>query len=195
VGLDVDVRVELCDVVAGGLDLRAADVVVAVDDLALEVREFDHVVVDDAEAADARGREVLDDGRAEAAGPHAEHGRVEQVRLSLRPDVVHDDVPGVAVELLRVEVEAHVHRFGITGEKLSRRTDAHDCCPTVSPTRPNQPASARSAAPPERRALCALSCARDVVRGSRERCVVRATRAPRQASGERRVAERSEATD
>ena len=66
VRLDVDVGVLPGDEVARGLDLRAADVRVAVDHLSLEVRALDDVVVDDAERADAGRREVLDGRRPEA---------------------------------------------------------------------------------------------------------------------------------
>ena len=40
------------------VDLALADPVHVVEDLALQVRRVDHVHVDDAERADARGREV-----------------------------------------------------------------------------------------------------------------------------------------
>jgi hypothetical protein len=51
---DVDVGVELPDRRLGGVDLRLPDPRRRVDDLALEVREVDRVVVDEAERADTR---------------------------------------------------------------------------------------------------------------------------------------------
>jgi len=49
-----------------------------VDHLPLEVRALDHVVVDDPDRADARGREVLDDRRAESASTDHECASVEE---------------------------------------------------------------------------------------------------------------------
>jgi hypothetical protein len=109
VRVDGHVGVEVGDERARALDLGTAHVRVGVDHLMLEVRSLHHVVVDDAEAADARGREVLDDWRAQAAGPDDEDARLQQSFLSRRPDVVHDDVPGVPVQLGGVEREvAHM---------------------------------------------------------------------------------------
>jgi hypothetical protein len=59
-----------------------------VDHLALEIREVDHVVVDKAQGANARGCEVHENGRAEAAAADAEHlGRL-QLSLPLHAKVV-----------------------------------------------------------------------------------------------------------
>ena len=84
-----------------------ADVCVGVDHLSLEVRALDDVVVDDRELADAGRREVLDDRGAEAARTDDERAALEEARLAVRPDLLHDDVSGVAVELRRVERERH----------------------------------------------------------------------------------------
>ena len=69
----------------GGVDLRHADAVGRVDDLALEVGEVDDVVVDDAERADAGRGEVQRGRRAEAAGAEQQDLGVEQLLLALRP--------------------------------------------------------------------------------------------------------------
>ena len=53
--------------------LGAADVGLPVDDLALEVRLVDDVVVDDAERADSGGGEVEQRGAAESTGADDEH--------------------------------------------------------------------------------------------------------------------------
>ena len=68
VGDDVHVGVQGVDRLAGRLDLALADPVVGVEDLALEVRQVDDVEVDDADRADAGGREVERRRRAETAG-------------------------------------------------------------------------------------------------------------------------------
>ena len=64
------------------IDLRLAEPVGRVDDLALQVRLVDDVVVDDAERADACGGEVERRGRAEPAGADQQHARVEQLLLA-----------------------------------------------------------------------------------------------------------------
>ena len=46
------------DAVPGRLELGPADVGGAVDDLPLQVAEIDHVEIDQADAADARGRQI-----------------------------------------------------------------------------------------------------------------------------------------
>ena len=73
------------------------------DDLALEVRLVDDVGVDDAERADARGREVERRRRAEAAGADQQDARVEQLQLALLADLGDQQVPRVAAALLGLE--------------------------------------------------------------------------------------------
>ena len=87
----------------GGVDLRHADRLGRVDHLALQVGEVDDVVVDDAERADAGGREVERGRRAEAAGAEQQHLRVEQLRLALGADLGEQQVAAVALVLLRRE--------------------------------------------------------------------------------------------
>ena len=69
---DVDQRVDLPDAVARRLRLRPADVGLPVDDLALQVRLVDGVVVDDPEGADAGRGEVHEGRRAQATGTDAQ---------------------------------------------------------------------------------------------------------------------------
>jgi hypothetical protein len=106
VAVDGHVGVEAGDELGGGVDFRPADVVVAVDDLSLEVAPLDPVGVGDAETTHAGGGEILDDRRTEPAGTDHEDARGKQRSLSVRADVVHDDVPGVAVELFGIEIRA-----------------------------------------------------------------------------------------
>ena len=80
-----------------------ADVVVLVEDLALEVREVDDVEVDDADRADAGEREVERRRAAEAARADDQHLRLHELALTDGADLRHDDVPAVAVDLLRRE--------------------------------------------------------------------------------------------
>ena len=69
-------------------------------DLALQVGELDPVVVDHAERADARGGEVEQERRAEAAGADQQDLGLEQARLADAADLRQHDVPGVAQHLL-----------------------------------------------------------------------------------------------
>ena len=97
---DLDVRVERGDRRLGRVDLRRADRLRRVDDLALQVGEVDLVVVDDAERADARGGEVERGRGAEPAGAEQQHLGVEQLGLALGADLGEQDVAAVALLLL-----------------------------------------------------------------------------------------------
>ena len=84
----------------GAVDLGHADAGGGVDDLALQVREVDHVVVDDADGADPGGGQIHRYRRAEAAGADHQHPRAEQPRLSGAADLAEQDVAGVAMNLV-----------------------------------------------------------------------------------------------
>ena len=58
------------------------------------------VVVDDAQRAHARRRQVQRGRRAEPAGAEQQHLGVEQLGLALEPDLRHQQVARVAVALL-----------------------------------------------------------------------------------------------
>ena len=100
----VHVRVDLEHRVARRLGLRPADVALAVDDLALQVRLVDGVELDDAERADAGRGQVEQRGAAEAAGADAQHLGVLQPLLPDHPDLGDDDVPAVAADLVDGEL-------------------------------------------------------------------------------------------
>src|SRR5262249_13793720 len=96
---DLHVGVERLDRRARALGLRRAEAVRRVEDLALEVRLVDDVVVDDPERADPRGGEV-DRGRtAEAARADAEDLCAEELRLALLADLGDREVTKVAPAL------------------------------------------------------------------------------------------------
>ena len=84
-------------------DLRLAEPLGRVDDLALEVRVVDDVGVDDPERPDAGGGEVERRGRAEPAGADQQDARVEQFLLPLLADLGDQEVPRVALALRRRE--------------------------------------------------------------------------------------------
>ena len=69
---DLNLGVELDEPLLGGLQLRAADVGSAVEDLALDVGEVDDVEVDDADPPHTGSSEIERQGRAEPAGADAE---------------------------------------------------------------------------------------------------------------------------
>src|SRR6516225_6747577 len=97
------VRVEAADRGRRALHLGPADLGRAVDDLALQVRERDRVVVDDAERADPGRGEIEQRRRAQPAGPDDQHARALERLLPRPADLVQDDVAGIAFKLLRTE--------------------------------------------------------------------------------------------
>ena len=70
------------------------------DDLPLQVAEVDDVEVDDADSADAGGREVHRCRRAESAGADAQHAAGLQLALPVDADLRHDQMPAVAFDLV-----------------------------------------------------------------------------------------------
>ena len=91
-------RVQSTDRVGRALGLRPADVVGPVQDLAVQVGQRDHVVVDDPERPDARAGQILQRRRAEAARPHDEDPRRLQPGLSRAADAVQHDLAGIAFD-------------------------------------------------------------------------------------------------
>ena len=81
VGDHVHVGVQLLDALPGRLRLGHADRRRRVQHLALQVRLVDDVVVHDRDRADAGRGQVQPRRRAEAAGAHEQHVRVEQLQL------------------------------------------------------------------------------------------------------------------
>ena len=103
---DLHVGVERLERPLRGADLRLAEPVGRVHDLALQVRLVDDVGVDDAERADAGGCEVERRGRAEPAGADEQDARVEQALLPFLADLGDEQVAAVARALLRRERRA-----------------------------------------------------------------------------------------
>ena len=91
--------VDVAEGAGGGGCLGEAEGALAVDDLAVEVGELEVVVVDDAEAADAHGGEVLQHGRAGAAGADDEDGGAGEALLAGEADEGEDELPAVAQEV------------------------------------------------------------------------------------------------
>ncbi len=106
---DLDVRVQVAQGVGRRLDLEAADVVIAVQQLALEVGGVDDVEVDDSDLADPGRRQVHRRRRAQAAGSKKEHARVQQLALAGPAHLGQDEVPRVAGNLIGGEAASLCH--------------------------------------------------------------------------------------
>ena len=111
--------------------LVLAQVVVLVQDLALQVADVDRVEVDDADLPDARQRQVHRDRRPEPSSADDEHARLHDLALTGGAHLGHDDVPRVAVHLLCCE-GADVLSWGravggriLAGASRERGDDGH----------------------------------------------------------------------
>ena len=150
---DLHVRVDVLQTLSRGLELLSPDVLRAVQDLPLQVRRVHDVEVDEAKRADARRREVERERRAETAGPHAQHARGLQLLLPVEADLRHDEMAGVALELLAAELAGRRcvgRRHGVseTANALSRSAtrSSASSMPTASRTRLSvMPIASRSA--------------------------------------------------
>ncbi len=105
-------RADRVDRVGGRGRLGPADVGVAVDHLALEVRRLDDVVVDDAERPHPGRGEVEQRGRPEAAGADDEDPGRAQPSLADAAEVGQEEVARVARALGRVELGTGRHERG-----------------------------------------------------------------------------------
>ncbi len=101
VQVELHLGVDGLEPVAGRLQLGPADVGGAVQHLALQVAEIDHVEIDQADAADAGGGEVQAQRRAEAAGADEQDAGGLEPLLPVHADFGHDEVPAVAGDFLR----------------------------------------------------------------------------------------------
>ena len=96
-------RIEAADRGGRALDLGLADLGRAVDHLALQVRQRDRVVVDDAERADTGRGQIEQRRRAQPAGADHQHARALERGLSGPADLAQHDVAGIAFKLLGTE--------------------------------------------------------------------------------------------
>ncbi len=100
---DLDIRIDRVQGRARSLDLRRADRLGAIEDLALEIREIDLVAVGDREPADAARGEIERGGAAEATRADDERTRGAQPLLAFDSDLREQDVPAVAEKLVVVQ--------------------------------------------------------------------------------------------
>ena len=137
VRLDGDAGVDGAGLFRRRRDLGAAEIGGAVGDLALQVGQLDPVVVDEADMADAGGGEIEQEWAAEAAGADHQHPRRAQLRLADAADLAEQDVPGVAVDLMLVEIEVHGPTYRACARRLGRgaalRAQKSDICVSAMP--------------------------------------------------------------
>jgi hypothetical protein len=81
-------------------------------DLALQVRELHHIIVDQADTADAGGGEVEGEWGAETAGADDQDTGVAQPGLAGAAQLGEKNVPGIALDLVLGESQVHgdLHR-------------------------------------------------------------------------------------
>ncbi len=96
-------RVEVLQAGGGSLQLLDPDVLRAVDDLALQVGNVDHIGIDDADRADAGRGQVQAERRAQPARADQQHLGGLQLLLAGQRDLRHDQVPAVAHDLIGVQ--------------------------------------------------------------------------------------------
>ena len=104
--LEADRGIEGAKGLDAGLDLRPADVRLAVKHLPVEVRPLDRVAIDQGQPADARGREVDRGGGAEPAGARDQDVRRVQPLLALRAD--GEDLPAIPLPIGRPKARGHL---------------------------------------------------------------------------------------
>ena len=125
VGPHGHVRIEARDHIGGARDLRTADRLGRMDDLALQVRQRDGVVVDHAERADPGGSEVKQCRAAEPPGPDHQHTSRFQGRLAGAADLADHDVARVTLQFFSRQHDPSMNRARSVADKL----DVLKVCP------------------------------------------------------------------
>ena len=99
-------------VLAADFGLELADPVGGVGDLALQIRQLEPVVVDNADGAHAGSGEVQHKRRAKPTGAHHQHAGCLQLCLADAAYVLQQDVPRVAADFVFGEIEVHGVKIG-----------------------------------------------------------------------------------
>jgi len=89
--------------------------------LALKIRQRDFVVVENADLADARRREILNERRSETARAYDEHPRGLQLLLARSADTVQHDMARVALDFLWRKHCRSLQRFSFPGHRPGHR--------------------------------------------------------------------------
>ena len=192
---DVHVRVQRLERPLRGGDLRLAEAVGRVHDLALEVRLVDDVGVDDAERADAGGREVERRRRAEPARADEQDARVEQALLPVLADLGDEEVAAVARALLGREHarDGDVEAVALPVGEAAGEVDDVLVAEVLEHLRGERRARSGRAVDDERAGSCRGRALRCAARAARDRCRSRrgcGPRPTRRARGRRRRATR-----
>ena len=90
-------------------DLGRADISVLVQELALEVVQFNPVEIGDPQRADARGGEVERRGAAEAAGAHHQNSGRRKLALTFHANLCQRQMPAVPGAIGRGELGRRCH--------------------------------------------------------------------------------------
>jgi len=97
------VGIERMDAIRSRVDLLATNIGRGMDNLALQVRQRNNIVVDDAERANARGRQIHQRRRTEPARTDHEDRCLFEGRLPGTADVPQHDMSGVAFKFARAQ--------------------------------------------------------------------------------------------
>ena len=121
--LDGDMRIEPVDRRRGAVDFGRADIRRGVDHLPLQIRQRHHVVVDDAERADAGGGEIEQHRRAKPAGADDQHAGAAERGLSRAAHLAQHDVARITFEFVGTQHDANI----------GRNRTPHDPCSQARP--------------------------------------------------------------
>ena len=105
-----DIGVEFRQCVRRRLGLGDADTRVGVEDLTVQIRPVNQVVIDDAEGADTRGGQVEKGGGSEATGTDCENTRVLESPLPEVPNFFKHEMTGSTRQSAPESVERRVQR-------------------------------------------------------------------------------------
>src|SRR3546814_14479713 len=91
-GLDLDLAIERHQLRGGGIRLGTANIALAIQGLALQIADFDAIVVAQQQATDAGTGEQAGGRRAEAAEADDQYRRLAQQPLAVDADSAQDDM-------------------------------------------------------------------------------------------------------
>jgi hypothetical protein len=108
--MDAHQRVDLGDRVARGLGFGPTDIADAVDDLTLQIRLLDDVVVHDADRADPGRGQVEQRWRAETACADHQHPRILEPLLAVDAEIGEEEVAAIAGHLIGVQLAGRLDK-------------------------------------------------------------------------------------
>src|ERR1700752_275668 len=111
VRFDLDVRIYIAQPITCRFDLSPAEVFGTVDDLALQVRFFDHVEIDNANPSHPRRCEIHSHRRTETTRSDHQHAGGFQTTLPLHADLRHYQVTAVTQDLLVGKLRQRLSHF------------------------------------------------------------------------------------